>query len=135
MANYFDYTVSEETFASWLDGTLSPKEEDAFLEHSAHNTDVQNLLDANDQVDASYENMIEGGYELPEELLSDFEIPEIPLAADDDIEEYTSDDIEPYDMNLDNEEEESSSYTEHSDYCTDIEDGNDGLDQADLEIL
>ena len=86
---------------------------------SANSTEIQELLDANDQVDESFEGMIENGYELPEEFNTDFELPEI---YDDsaDIEEYEYDEVEPYDVNDDDCEDsdvndEELSYHETSD--------------------
>lgn len=66
---------SEETFAAWLDGMLSPEEEKTFVEVCASNADMQEILDANDAVDYVYEDIVGNGYDLPECLLVDFELP------------------------------------------------------------
>ena len=58
------------------------------------------ILDANDQVDDYYESLVDGGYEIPEELDTDFDLPYIsPADEDDDI--YSYEDIEPYDDSSD----------------------------------
>lgn len=101
MNNYFYPAVSEETFAAWLDGMLSPEEEREFMNECAHNAEIQELLDANDQVEDSYEHMMDNGYELPDELNGDFHIPEI-YEAEDEVEPYVDvDEVEPYEVDDD----------------------------------
>lgn len=79
MTDYYDpLPFSEEQFAAWLDGTMSPDEEQLFMQECASNPDMQSLLDANDNIDDSFEEMIANGYEMPEELYADsFLLPEI----------------------------------------------------------
>lgn len=96
MPNYYSPVISEETFAAWLDGTMSYEQETAFLETCSNNEYLQELLDANDQVEEDYENFVEYGYELPYELDTDFEIPEIVNSNDD--EDFTYDSVEPYEQ-------------------------------------
>lgn len=110
MDDFFNPTVSEETVAAWLDGTLSADDSAAFLETCATDTDLQNILDANDQVDDYYEDMMETGYELPEELQTDFDLPHI---ADADDMAFDDDDVEPYD---------DHSVYDHEDQPTDEQD-------------
>ena len=101
MNNYFYPAVSEETFAAWLDGMLSPEEEREFMNECAHNAEIQELLDANDQVEDSYEHLMDNGYELPDELNGDFHIPDI-YEAEDEVEPYVDvDEVEPYEMDDD----------------------------------
>lgn len=101
MNNYFYPAVSEETFAAWLDGMLSPEEEREFMNECAHNAEIQELLDANDQVEDSYEHLMDNGYELPDELNGDFHIPEI-YEAEDEVESYVDvDEVEPYEVDDD----------------------------------
>ena len=101
MNNYFYPAASEETFAAWLDGMLSPEEEREFMNECAHNAEIQELLDANDQVEDSYEHLMDNGYELPDELNGDFHIPEI-YEAEDEVEPYVDvDEVEPYEMDDD----------------------------------
>ena len=101
MNNYFYPAVSEETFAAWLDGMLSPEEERVFMNECAHNAEIQELLDANDQVEDSYEHLMDNGYELPDELNGDFHIPEI-YEAEDEVESYVDvDEVEPYEVDDD----------------------------------
>ncbi|MDO5526031.1 MAG: hypothetical protein Q4F85_08120 [Prevotella sp.] len=81
---------SEETFAAWLDGMLSPEDEKTFVEMCASDADMLEILDANDAVDYVYEDMVESGYDLPDDLLVDFDLPYVALSDSeyDDIPEY-----------------------------------------------
>lgn len=106
MDKYFYHSVSEETFASWLDGTLSATDEQLFIESSASNAELQELLDANDQIDENFEEMIENGYELPAEFQADFDLPVI---HDDsaEVDEYVYDDVEPYELEGDEDDSDA----------------------------
>ena len=101
MDNYYSQIVSEETFAAWLDGTMSYEQESMFLDACSNNKDLQELLEANDHIDEDYENMIEIGYNLPYEFSSDFEIPPIDNINESD-ELYSYEQIEPYEQENDN---------------------------------
>lgn len=76
-----DYDVTsfdvENTFSSWLDGTLSPEEEAAFMNFCASNPEMQEIMEANDQLDETYETLVEDGYELPEEMMDGFIFPQV----------------------------------------------------------
>ena len=72
--NSFDM---ENTFSSWLDGTLSPEEEAAFMNFCASNLEMQEIMEANDQLDETYEMLVEDGYELPAEMMDDFIFPQV----------------------------------------------------------
>ena len=76
-----DYDVTsfdvENTFSSWLDGTLSPEEEAAFMNFCASNPEMQEIMEANDQLDETYEMLVEDGYELPEEMMDGFLFPRV----------------------------------------------------------
>ena len=72
--NWFDM---ENTFSSWLDGTLSPEEEAAFMNFCASNPEMQEIMEANDQLDETYEMLVEDGYELPEEMMDGFIFPQV----------------------------------------------------------
>ena len=76
-----DYDVTsfdvENTFSSWLDGTLSPEEEAAFMNFCASNPEMQEIMEANDQLDETYEALVEDGYELPAEMMDDFIFPQV----------------------------------------------------------
>lgn len=76
-----DYDVTsfdvENTFSSWLDGTLSPEEEAAFMNFCASNPEMQEIMEANDQLDETYETLVEDGYELPEEMMNGFIFPQV----------------------------------------------------------
>lgn len=81
MATNFDafQTVDEQTFAAWADGKLTPQEEQAFMAELDENPGLAELFEAYDQVEADYEQMVEQGYTLPEELQHDFDLPEVDL--------------------------------------------------------
>ena len=76
-----DYDVTsfdvENTFSSWLDGTLSPEEEAAFMNFCASNLEMQEIMEANDQLDETYEMLVENGYELPAEMMDGFILPQV----------------------------------------------------------
>ena len=72
--NSFDM---ENTFSSWLDGTLSPEEEAAFMNFCASNLEMQEIMEANDQLDETYEMLVENGYELPAEMMDGFILPRV----------------------------------------------------------
>lgn len=80
--NSFDM---ENTFSSWLDGTLSPEEETAFMDFCASNPEMQEIMEANDQLDETYEALVEEGYELPTDIMTDFIIPQV---VDDDEDKF-----------------------------------------------
>ena len=67
----------ENTFSSWLDGTLSPEEEAAFMNFCASNLEMQEIMEANDQLDETYETLVENGYELPAEMMDGFILPQL----------------------------------------------------------
>ncbi|MGM9688128.1 MAG: hypothetical protein ACI3YD_03685 [Alloprevotella sp.] len=81
MATNFDafQTVDEQTFAAWADGKLTPQEEQAFMAELDDNPGLAELFEAYDQIEADYEQMVEQGYTLPEELQHDFDLPEVSL--------------------------------------------------------
>ena len=83
----FNLDTLENTFAAWLDGALTPEEEGAFMDYCSHDNEIQEILDANDQVEETYEEMVDNGYELPFEMYGDFELPSI---NDGDYDSYTS---------------------------------------------
>lgn len=67
----------ENTFSSWLDGTLSPEEEAAFMNFCASNLEMQEIMEANDQLDETYETLVENRYELPAEMMDGFILPQV----------------------------------------------------------
>ena len=76
-----DYDLSsfdmENAFSSWRDGTLSPEEEAAFMNFCASNLEMQEIMEANDQLDETYEMLVENGYELPAEMMDGFILPQV----------------------------------------------------------
>ena len=133
MDNYYSPIVSEETFAAWLDGTMSYEQESKFLDTCSNNKELQELLDANDQIDEDYENMIEIGYDLPYEFSLDFEIPQINNISEND-EIYSDEQIEPYEQDGDNSDDLMDHGNTESeddpivDNCTLTDIGSDGFD-------
>ena len=85
--NSFDM---EDAFSSWLDGTLSPEEETAFMDFCASNPEMQEIMEANDQIDETYEAIVEEGYELPTDIMTDFVIPQV---VDDDEDKFSCDEL------------------------------------------
>lgn len=81
--NYTNFFDVENTFSAWLDGTLSQEEEKSFMDFCASNSDMQEIMEANDQFDETYESIVEDGYELPQEILDDFVIPQIETNNED----------------------------------------------------
>ena len=81
--NYTNFFDVENTFSAWLDGTLSQEEEKSFMDFCASNSDMQEIMEANDQLDETYESIVEDGYELPQEILDDFFIPQIETNNED----------------------------------------------------
>lgn len=81
--NYTNFFDVENTFSAWLDGTLSQEEEKSFMDFCASNSDIQEIMEANDQLDETYESIVEDGYELPQEILDDFVIPQIETNNED----------------------------------------------------
>lgn len=104
MDDYGNFTFDENMFSAWLDGNMTPDEEEAFMDMCADDPAMGEILDANDQVDDYYESLVDGGYEIPEEFDNDFDLPYIsPIDEDDDI--YSYDDIEPYDDSHDTDDD------------------------------
>lgn len=81
--NYTNFFDVENTFSAWLDGTLSQEEEKSLMDFCASNSDMQEIMEANDQLDETYESIVEDGYELPQEILDDFVIPQIETNNED----------------------------------------------------
>lgn len=81
--NYTNFFDVENTFSAWLDGTLSQEEEKSFMDFCASNSDMQEIMEANYQLDETYESIVEDGYELPQEILDDFVIPQIETNNED----------------------------------------------------
>ena len=135
MANFYNPVISEETFAAWLDGALSSEQEAMFLDTCSHNEELQELLDANDQVEEDYENLVDNGFVIPSEFETDFDIPQI-LDTSNDEEIHSYDQIEPYEQD---EEDDFEGTNNHEDdgcgYLSDIDNdsiSDQGIDNIDL---
>lgn len=115
-----DYDVTsfdvENTFSSWLDGTLSPEEEAAFMIFCASTPEMQEIMEANDQLDETYEALVENGYELPAEMIDDFIFPQVEnndVYSYDELSNVEDADNDNYDLSAhgsdggDNEQDES----------------------------
>lgn len=110
--NSFDM---ENTFSSWLDGTLSPEEEAAFMDFCASNPEMQEIMEANDQLDETYEALVEEGYELPTDIMTDFIIPQV---GDDDEDKFPCDELLCVDDadNADDDNQVQSAHVSEEDY-------------------
>lgn len=123
MNQTYDLDNYQNTFAAWLDGMLSPKEEETFNEMLSSNSDLRELLDANDLVDETYEQMMDEGYELPDEFLMNFDIPHV---------DGDSDGVLPYDDDSFVDFEDDQDSTEE--YGQDDEDSDNDFD-SDFDFL
>ena len=135
MANFYNPDISEETFAAWLDGALTSEQEAMFLDTCSHNEELQELLDANDQIEEDYENLVESGIVPPSEFDGDFDIPHITDTSNDE-ELYSDDQIEPYEQDdEDNFEEADNLEDDGCDYLSNIDNdstSDEGIDNMDL---
>ena len=135
MANFYNPVISEETFAAWLDGAMSSEQEAMFLDSCSHNEDLQELLDANDQIEEDYEYFVENGIVLPSEFEADFDIPQITDISNSE-ELYSYDQIEPYEQDdEDNFEEADNLEDDGCDYLSNIDNdstSDEGIDNMDL---
>lgn len=124
MDNFNNPVISEELFAAWLDGAMSFEQESMFLDTCSHNEELQELLDANDQIEDEYENLVEGGVVLPSEFETDFDIPQI-VDVNDTEELYSYNQIEPYEQG-DEDDLDGDSNQEYigGDYISDIDSDN-----------
>ena len=133
MDNYHSPIVTDEASAPWLDDTMPYDHETTFLDACSNNKDLQELLDANDQIDEDYENMIEIGYDLPYEFSLDFDVPTIENINESD-ELYSDEQIEPYEEDGDNTDDSMDHGDNESedetivDNCTLTDIGSDELD-------
>lgn len=123
-----DYDVTlldmENTFSSWLDGTLSPQEEAAFMDFCASNFEMQEIMESNDQLDETYEALVEDGYELPAEMMDDFIIPQV---EDNDDDVYSYDDLSDVEDADNDNHDLSAHFSDEEDYEQD-----DSYDDFDL---
>lgn len=133
MANFYNPVISEETFAAWLDGAMSSEQEAMFLDACSHNEDLQELLDANDQIEEDYENFVESGVVLPSEFEADFDIPQI-ININNDEELYPYDQIEPYEQDDEDDFEEADKLEDDGcDYLSDID--NESTSDGDIDNI
>lgn len=133
MDNFDNLVISEELFAAWLDGALSLEQESMFLDTCSHNEELQELLDANDQIEDDYESLVESGVVLPSEFETDFDIPQIVDVND--IEElYSYNQIEPYEQG-DEDDLDGDSNQEYigGDYVSDID--NDNISNVSIDSI
>ena len=49
----------------------------AFMIFCASTPEMQEIMEANDQLDETYEALVEDGYELPAEMMDDFIFPQV----------------------------------------------------------
>ena len=135
MANFYNPVISEETFAAWLDGAMSSEQEAMFLDACSHNEDLQELLDANDQIEEDYEYFVENGVVLPSEFETDFDIPQI-IDSSNSEGLYAYDQIDPYEQDDEDDFDEADNLEDDGcDYLSDIDNestSGEGIDNIDL---
>lgn len=97
MNNVFLPTVSEELIAAWLDGNVTPEQDAYISQMCAVDPALQDIMDANDDVEATYDELLANGIELPYELTTDFDLPHFEENVYSEILPYDeNEDIEPY---------------------------------------
>lgn len=75
--------MSVEKFAAFLDGNLSVEETRDMSELIMHDSSLSKILNANIIIDDQILQMQEGGFELPEDLLTlEFDYPQLDDMAD-----------------------------------------------------
>lgn len=92
---------SEESVAAWLDGNLDPEADSAFIGLLSSDARLAEILDAYDDVESVFENLIEDGYEIPPDFNFDFMLPEIDTATEEDRISYHYDSYGEYEEALD----------------------------------
>ena len=60
------------------------------MDFCASNPEMQEIMEANDQLDETYEALVEDGYELPADIMADFIIPQV---VDDDEDKFPCDEL------------------------------------------
>lgn len=118
----YNLETLENTLAAWLDGALNPYDDAAFMTLCSQDEELQEILDSNDQIEASYEEIVENGYELPYEMYGDFDIP---LVDDEEVLAYSSYEYGDDDSNENNtvdEDDELFTSTDDSSGETDYDD-------------
>ncbi len=113
MGAFFDYPLSEEQMAAYLDGMLNAEQSNMVEELIASDPDMSGIQDAIDTVDASF-IAFDTSEELPLECLADdFVLPEILMA--DDFAHHHDDDAVP-DSNVvadDDNDDYQDNYNDH----------------------
>lgn len=79
--NNFDYPVSIEEFAAYLDGNLSEEDTERINSIIEQNDTMQDVIDCIEMSDNALEEQSVYGTEIPDDILnSDFEIPDVGLS-------------------------------------------------------
>lgn len=118
MNNNFNPVISEEMFAAWLDGNISSAQDAYISQVCSADPDMREIIAADTQIEEYYDNLVETGYELPEEFLGDFDLPQIGetdhFAIDyhPDIEQYPGADADRY-SNENNTNDSDDHYSLH----------------------
>lgn len=120
MENFDDIVdISEELIAAWLDGNLSPEEDSEFMAMLSSNSQLAEVMDAYDEIESDYEHLIEDGYEIPEELNLDFQLPSIDFIDDDELlasNQYSHVDYSGEEESLTSQEEENEGTCDSNDF-------------------
>lgn len=131
MDDFDNIIIDENMFSAWLDGTLSPEEDEIFINVCAESPKMGEILDANDQIDEYYENIVDEGYELPEEFTDNFELPYI-ASFDDGIDVYVDDSDDDEYISGDDDVVENDKFLD----CDENDDsGSDAQDYQDIGII
>lgn len=74
---FTDTLPIEEAIALWLDGGMTYEEELQLMGTISQDSILSAVMDSLDNVDSAYEDMVESGFDLPSELVFDFDLPTI----------------------------------------------------------
>lgn len=74
---FTDTLPIEEAIALWLDGGMTYEEELQLMGTISQDSILSAVMDSLDNVDSAYEDMVESGFDLPPELVFDFDLPTI----------------------------------------------------------
>ncbi len=69
--------LPEEYVATWIDGNLSTTEEAAFLEMLSSDSRLAEIMDAYEDIETTFENLIDEGYQISEDFISELNLPNI----------------------------------------------------------
>lgn len=74
---FIDNLPIEEIIAIWMDGGLTYEQELDLMTSICATPELAEVLDSIDNIESDYEDLSESEWELPSELMFDFNLPEI----------------------------------------------------------